>query len=120
VFSEHRGGFLYINLKHSKSKSIYWNPAVHIAKKSPHMHTNKNPCEDILGFLTGRRKRKKKKKTGRNSFLARSHSAYYCPICNVQCTGSAITRTAGKKEAFTLSITISQHLAPVKDSTIIS
>lgn len=57
------------------------------------MHTNKNHCEDILGFLAGKRK-----KPGRNSFFARSHSVHYCTICDIQCTGSAITRTAGKKK----------------------
>lgn len=59
------------------------------------MHTNKNHCEDILGFLAGKRRGKK---TGRNSFFAHSHTIHYCTICNIQCTGSAITRTAGKKK----------------------
>lgn len=120
VFLEHHGGFLYINLKPSKSKAIYWNPAVHIAKESLHMHTNKNLCEDILGFLTGRRKKREGggKQVVIHSWLVLTAltivpSAMY----NVQAQPQPVRR---EKEAFTLSITISQHLAPVKDSTIIS
>lgn len=44
-------------------------------------------------------------KKSRNSFFPRSHSVHYCTMCNIQCTCSAITRTAGK-EAFILWITI--------------
>lgn len=80
--------------KHSKSKTIYWNPAVHIAEKSL---TRTQIKIIVKTFLVSWLAREKKKKTGRNSFFARSHSVCYCTICDIQCTGSAITRTAVKK-----------------------